>query len=208
MRITYNIKLNEHITKYASKYFIVCLFFIIGIIIAVVSSNFIGQEIKADLIEYISSFINLLKTQDIDKQELIKQILYNDFKPIFILWLLGATIIGIPLILIYILLEGYNLAFTVSILGASLGISKSLLFTLIAIIPQYVIILPIIFYLAVNGMNFYSKIAKNNFERKNLFYEFYVYTLRTALLGIIMLGVVLFQVYIQPFLIKFLINFI
>lgn len=208
MRITYNIKLKEHIRKYATKYFVICSFFTIGIIIAIVSSNFMGQEIKADLVEYISSFINLLKTQDIDKQELMKQILYNNFKPIFVLWLLGATIVGIPLILIFILLEGYNLAFTISILGANLGIGKNLLFLLVAIIPQYVIIIPIIFYLAVNGMNFYSKIVKNNFNRKNLFYEFYVYTLRAVLLGIIMLGVVFFQVYIQPFLMKILINFI
>ena len=100
----------------------------------------------------------------------------------------------------YIGLYGYSMGFTITCVINSLGVGKGSLFLITSLIPQEIIFIPIIFFMALNAILFSKSIngsIKSTFKN-----EIVSYTLLLILGGICVLGVSLFQTYIGTYLIK------
>ena len=145
---------------------IVSVLFVVGIIIGVIFINYLSINQYNELQAYVTSFMQLLKNDvDIEHFGLLKEVLLQNFILLLILWFVGATLIGLPILLGIIVFKGFCLGYTVAAIIAVLGASKGILFVVLALLAQNIIFIPAIIFMGVSGINLYKEISKNKGNR-------------------------------------------
>lgn len=187
-------------------YFLVCMFFIIGISSGAFTVRAISDTQKYQLISYMKSFFQVLNNKPINELAVLKQSLANNLQTSILIWLLGITVIGIPFILLLIAVRGFIIGFTVGFLAEQLGI-KGIFFSMIAILPQNILIVPSILGIAVIGISFSMMVIKNKFNKTHssshgTLRQFLLYTtIIVGILLIIILGCII-EAYVTPVFMK------
>lgn len=150
--------INENIKIYA----IVTLMFLIGWVIGIIFVNN-SQEVQQEQINgYINTFIQGIKSDaEISKPEILKNSILSNLGITLVLWFLGSTVIGMPLIYIVILYKGYSIGCTISAIVASLGTGKGIVFILSTMLLQSIIYIPCLLSLAVSGVKLYKQIMED-----------------------------------------------
>lgn len=150
--------INENIKIYA----IVTLMFLIGWVIGIMFVNN-SQEVQQEQINgYINTFIQGIKSDaEISKPEILKNSILSNLGITVLLWFLGSTVIGMPLIYIVILYKGYSIGCTISAIVASLGTGKGIVFILSTMLLQSIIYIPCLLSLAVSGVKLYKQIMED-----------------------------------------------
>lgn len=150
--------INENIKIYA----IVTLMFLIGWVIGIIFVNN-SQEVQQEQINgYINTFIQGIKSDaEISKPEILKNSILSNLGITVLLWFLGSTVIGMPLIYIVILYKGYSIGCTISAIVASLGTGKGIVFILSTMLLQSIIYIPCLLSLAVSGVKLYKQIMED-----------------------------------------------
>lgn len=101
---------------------IITIVFFIGLIFGIIFVNNSGQEQANEISSYINGFVNSLRNNiQIDKAELLKDALISNFLLALILWFVGSTVIGIPIVYGTIAYKGFCLGYTLSSSVATLG---------------------------------------------------------------------------------------
>jgi len=198
--------IRKHIHEHKSLYLIIVLIFTLGFIVGSVNSAFLGQDIKQESTNYILNFVESLKTKNIDNTLLFQEVMSSNLKPIIYIWIFGLIIIGIPAVFIYVGLYGYSMGFTITSVISSLGGGKGSVFLITSLIPQEVIFIPVIFFMALNAIIF-SKII-NNSIKSNMKSEIMNYTLLLIISSVLVFCVSLFQTYIGVHIVKSIMNII
>ncbi|MDD4495756.1 MAG: stage II sporulation protein M [Eubacteriales bacterium] len=157
------ILIENHIKSNFGKYMLLMLFFIIGIGLGAFTINGLSSVQRNELTNYMQGFLGLIDAQTIDTASLFRISAIYNLKIILVLWLLGATVIGIPFIFAVIGIRGFITGFTAGFIIRLLGV-KGLLFTAIIVLLKEMIIVPCMFALGVNGINF----SQNIIRRKNI----------------------------------------
>jgi len=192
--------LRSHINEHKAIYFLITFLFTIGFIIGSANSVFLVQDVKQESSNYILNFVESLKTKNIDINLLCHEVLFSNIKPILCVWVCGLIVVGIPLTFIYIGFYGYTIGFTVTSVIGSLGFGKGTMFLIAALLPQEIIFIPLIFFMALNSINF-SKIINRNIKN-NLKSEIIRYILLLVLSVTLALAISLFQTYIGVKIVK------
>lgn len=192
--------LTRHIAEHKSIYVILFLLLIIGFIVGSINAAFVAEEVKTESQNYILEFVESLKTQEIDNNILLKESISANTKPIIYIMLFGLVIIGIPFIFIYIGLYSYSIGFTVTSILSSLGTSKGISFIFTLMIPQEIILLPMIMIVAVNAILF-SKVILN-LRNVNLKAELAKYACIFVIGLLVAVGISFFETYVGSNLIK------
>jgi len=126
-------------------------------------------------------------------------------KIVLILLTLGVMIIGIPFIFAVIGIKGFIVGFSSGIIIKTLGF-KGILFSLFALLPKEVLILPALIAIGVNGMNFSINIIKNksikHMFKENLKTDFFAYCFVTLFFSLFIILGTLVEAYITPVLIR------
>lgn len=107
--------LSSHIEDNLKEYLIVSLIFFIGVIVGVIFINKASETQKAEITEYISSFVTNLKDNNSvdDIALLLESIKKNSILAIF-LWFMGSTIIGVSIVYLTVCFRGFCLGYTFS----------------------------------------------------------------------------------------------
>jgi len=185
------------------------MFFIIGISAGAFTVKSLSDSHKQELISYMRGFFNVLNNNSVDGFSVLKQSLANNLQISALIWILGITVVGIPLILLLITARGFIIGFTVGFLADQLGI-KGTLFSIVTILPQNIIIIPGILVVAVIGIGFSTMIIKNKFGKSynshndSAVKQFILYsTIILFICGIISIGCVL-EAYVTPVFMRLL----
>ncbi len=130
---------------------------------------------------------------------------------LLLLWILGVSIIGIPLISLVIAIKGFIVGFSIGLLVESLGMN-GIFSSIILFIPKEIIIIPCIIALGVNGLIFSLNIIRRKSNKyllqSNFKMDFIAYcTFSLFFTGFIFLGV-LIESYVIPVLVKLYDSFI
>ena len=152
--------------------------------------------------------MNALKTKQIDVDILFREFLWNNLKPGFFIWVLGLVILGIPLIFLYIAFEGYSLGFAIALVMKSLGGSKGSLFVGLAVLPQEIILVPVLLTLAVNSVLFAKAIWQKKERNTNIKFDIYRYVFLFVVAIAMLVAISMIQTYIQMPLVKDCIGYI
>lgn len=152
-------RITEYIKSNKRSFIVLTIFFIAGICLGAFMVNGLNQAQKEELMNYLQGFFVLIENQNIPSDQLFWLSLINYSKIYLLIWILGVTIIGIPLIYLSITLKGFLTGFSSGFIIASLG-EKGILFEIIAFIPCEIIIIPGLLFLAVAAINFSMSIIK------------------------------------------------
>ena len=190
----------KHIKGNIIIYFLVIMFLVIGISAGAFTVKAMSDHQKQDLISYLRSFFQILSQRNFEEISVLKQSIANNLQTGILIWILGITIVGAPLILLLIGLRGFIIGFTVGFLVEQMGF-KGLLFAILSILPQNIFIIPALISIAVIAISFSMMIIKNKINRNyhwDTFRQFIMYsTIIAMIFFVILLGCVI-EAYITP----------
>jgi stage II sporulation protein M len=146
-------------------YVVSLLCFSTGIVLGIYTVRYMGGPEMSDLSGYFSSFINTLTDTEINNKYVLYETIKNNMPMLIALWLLGLTMVGIPIILIIDIIKGFTLGFTISFIISSTGI-KGLWMILVGVVPQNVIYIPCLIVASVLGMELSMTKLKDRFNRQ------------------------------------------
>lgn len=147
-------------------YVVSLLCFSTGIVIGIYTVKYMGGAEKVDLSGYFSSFISSISNTKINNKYVLYEAVKNNLPMFLALWILGLTMVGIPIILIIDIIKGFTLGFTVSFIISSTGI-KGIWMILIGIMPQNIIYIPCVIIASVLGMELSMIKLKDRFNRQS-----------------------------------------
>lgn len=210
-RRTSNIKniIIQHIINNIREYSIVSIFFLIGIILGVIVINNSAPQTQSDVQGYILSFINSLKSNEykIDIQGLLQASILNNVKLAILIWFVGSTVIGMPLLYGIIAFRGYCLGYTIAAIMATLQTSKAITFTLSSLLLQNILIVPAILALSVSGIKLHKAIMQDR-RKENIKTEIYKHSLFCLIMLIVLIIAGIVETYASGNLIMYIAKYI
>jgi stage II sporulation protein M len=193
-----------HMRSQKSLYIFVTVLFLMGVIFGAVIVNTLDLQQQEGLLTYLSHFFEGLHQDGIaDPEVAFQHSLGDHLKTLGLLWILGLSVIGIPILLIFIFLKGLVVGFTVGFLVSQLS-WKGLWFAFVSVVPQNLLVIPVFIIVAVSGMNFSLLLVKNRLihHRGTIYPQFVSFSILVTCMGGMMLLSSLFEAYLSPYLMK------
>lgn len=198
----------NHINNNIKQYIVVILLFIIGIIIGIILIENASDHIKTEISTYMNTFTqNLKENSNVNKNKLFLTSVKNNLKTTLLMWFMGSTIIGIPIVFCMIVFKGICIGYTVSSLLGVFGIGKGIIMTFLSIFIHNIIYIPAILALGVSGINLYKVITKNRY-RENVKMEILRHTIFSGIIFVFILLSSLIESYVSSTLTEWYVNFI
>lgn len=196
----------EHLTLYV----FVGVIFITGVVFGAVMVNALSLEQKQEMTRHLSHFFTSVNSGALEggEQLTFKQSFTMHLKWIVIIWFLGLSVIGLPLILILDFIKGVLIGFTVGYLAGQLS-WKGLLFAFVSVVPQNLIIIPVLLICSVTAVSFSIYMVKSRLFGRGgpLMEPFIRFTATAALCLLCMGGVSLFEAYVSPVMLQWVAPF-
>ena len=156
---------------------------------------------------YINNFINSIKENyQISTKDLLKETVINNVSIAVILWFLGSTVIGFPLIYVVICYKGYCIGYTISSVIATIGTAKGIVFILATMLLQNIIYIPVILTLGVSGVKLYRLIMEDR-RRENIKIQIAKHTIFSILMLMLLIISALIETYISGNLLEAVIKY-
>lgn len=130
------------------------LAFIIGIIFIFTISHSNQETIKEAITSYYSESSLTLSS--------FFKVLFNNYTYIFLIWILGISVIGIPIVLILFLFKSFLLGFSLSSIFYTFQF-KGILVTIFNLIPSKILFLIVLLLITFYSISFSIKLFKHLF---------------------------------------------
>ncbi|MCD2345148.1 stage II sporulation protein M [Clostridium guangxiense] len=195
---------NTHLKENFLLYILSALCIGIGFVIGVYIVKYMTTSDKSNLISYLADFIKGKNGNSENSKMILFQAIKNNIPLILVVWFLGLTMIGIPIILIIDVLKGFTIGFTVAFFISGFGI-KGIGMAMLGVIPQNIIYIPCIIFLSVIAMEFSIKLIKDNSKmsmRRRFFSNIGSYSFMFIIITLIMFMGFFFETYCTPNIIK------
>ena len=177
----------ENIMENARSYLILLVIFFIGIILGVIFVNNAKEAQSLQISSYLNNFVESVKENyQISRSKLLMKSILNNLYITIILWFLGSTVIGFPLIYVVIGYKGYSIGYTISSIIATLGTGKGLIFIISTMLFQSIIYIPAILALSVSGIKLYKLIMADR-RRENIKIQILKHTIFSIFIFIILI---------------------
>ena len=187
----------EHVNMNFKAYILVLIIFIIGIISGIILFNNLLYEQKQDIAQYINFTIDDLKeNMQIDKILLLRNSILNNIFFCILMWFVGSTIIGLPIVYGIVVFKGFSLGYTISAIVAILGIGRGMIFAITSLFFHNMILIPCTLALAVSGTRFYKSIVRNR-KRENIKYGVIKHTMFSLIICLLFIVSSFIEVYIS-----------
>ncbi|MDR4948475.1 stage II sporulation protein M [Neobacillus cucumis] len=193
----------------SSIFLFIVILFLMGVIFGAIVVNSMSITQKEDLYYYLSQFFGQVSDGTVaDDNDLFLQSFFHNSKFIGLMWILGISIIGLPIILILLFLKGMVVGFTVGFLVSQMG-WKGFMLAFASILPQNLIIIPVFILMAAFSVIFSIRMIKRQFLKKYAqpimpFFKRYIITLIAAVLFISAASGI--EAYLSPWFMKSIIG--
>lgn len=200
--------LQRHVYNNLKIYVIIAIIFVIGIIIGIIIANNSQNEYEEQLNDTIANFLSTIKENEsqIDYINYFRNEVTSKIAFIAIIWFLGCSVIGIPVVYLLLVYKGFSLGYTISSIILTLGTGKGILFVLITMFFQNILIIPATFGASVSGVNLYKSIMKNK-RIENIKIEILRHTIFCLIMFFIIIIATFIEVYLSSFFIRICVNF-
>ncbi|WP_088102356.1 stage II sporulation protein M [Halalkalibacter urbisdiaboli] len=200
----------RHIEENRSIYIFTTVLFLIGIVFGAIVVNSLSLTQKHDLYKYLSQFFGQVSEGQVaNSSEMFTQSFAHYAKYFGLMWILGLSIIGLPIILILLFLKGVVVGFTVGFLVNQMGMAGFFL-SFVSIMPQNFILVPAFVIVGTASVSFCLKMIRQQFMKKSnvpIFPQFIKYSLLILCVGAALAFASGFEAYISPTLMKFVIDY-
>lgn len=191
-------------------YFLLVLILMVGISAGAITINALGKEQSQNLISFLDSFLKVLSQEKIDSFTLLKHSLINNLQTIILIWILGITVIGLPLIIFIVALRGFIVGFSVGFLINELGF-KGFVFSILTILPQNIFVIPGVIALSTLSINFALKIITNKTRpgaKFSFLSELTKYSISASFFSLVIIMGSFVEAYVTPLFMKILLGYV
>ena len=207
MKIMDKLKIKVKLYKKILLFLLILL--IIGITVGSIFVTILNQSDKSLVNEHLNDFLNSVEGNKLDFSLVLKNNLVSNILCVLIIWLLGISVIGLPIIIFMFFSKTFILGFSVGAIISTFK-TKGILFSLIYTFPGQVISLLFLILLVMYSMSFSFKMIYLIFKKKTLDFKIvmnkYFKVLLVVLIAIILMS--LYDTYLMPRLVKSVITFI
>ena len=192
-----------HIKEHGLLYIIVLVFFFLGIFGGSFVVKHMDTSQKLELLNYFDQFLKGFSEWNVSPGAATQHAILNNLKIILYIWLLGLTVIGIPLVLLIVLARGFVMGFTVGFLVQQKA-GQGILIVVLAILPPSLINLPALIAGAVFAITFSGWLVKgrSKYESNSLLRQFCAYCALMLLVALVSAAGGFVEAYISPALLK------
>ncbi|MFB4166390.1 stage II sporulation protein M [Virgibacillus sp. JSM 102003] len=156
----------NHVKEHATIYIFMIILFLTGVIFGAIIVNSMNWAQKEDLFFYLERFFGeIADNQQIENIEILKSSFFYHAKYLFLLFILGLSVIGLPIVWVLLFLKGLVVGFSVGFIVNQIGM-KGLLLASLSIAPQNIIIIPIYIIAGSLSMIFSITLLGKLFSRK------------------------------------------
>ncbi|MFD2679581.1 stage II sporulation protein M [Bacillus seohaeanensis] len=192
----------QHVQAHSSIYLFIITLFLMGVIFGAVVVNSLSFTQKEDLYFYLGKFFGELEDGRLaSAEELFKQSFLHNVKYLGFIWVLGISIIGLPLIFILLFLKGVVVGFSVGFLVNQMGWDGFLL-SFVSVLPQNIVIIPAFIFIGTLSASFSITLIRKIFMRQSSAVPFQMLPLfsRYILFLVIAIGIVTVAASIEAYL--------
>jgi stage II sporulation protein M len=181
-------------------YVFVGVLVVVGTIFGILLVNGLSLEQQQELRDEIGIYMTNIKDSDnvVPAVSFWESIMFYG-KWLLLIWLLGISVIGLPLVLVLDFLKGVLLGFTVALLAQQLA-WKGVFFFLVATAPQNALVIPALMIASVSAARFAYFVVKERLFKRNgqLLPPFLAHT-AVCVLMLAMLSIAsLYEAYLSP----------
>lgn len=193
----------HYLQEHAKLFVFTIVLFIVGVVFGAIVVNALADGQKTDLFNYLKGFFALVNDNHLaDSAYVTWHSIATNIKLLGLIWILGLSIIGLPVIVVLLFLKGFTIGFTVGFLVDNFA-SKGLMFAILAVLPQNIIIVPSLLIAGVAGIAFSLMLVRSRFtQNMPLYQKFLAYTLLILTLGVCLVLASFIEGYVSPFLMK------
>ena len=199
------LKSNIRINKNLFVFLVVII--AVGIAAGSVFVTVLNNEDKVMVSDYLNNFLNNLNSNNLNYSGTLVNTLIFTLGGAFLIWLLGISVIGFILILLFLFIKAFALGFSIGSIIINFNF-KGILIVLAYIVPHHIINMMIFLLISSYALilsyrliNSFTK--KKSFEFKGILNK-YLFVLGFSL--IILLISVLYEVYGAPKLINLIVS--
>lgn len=182
---------------------------IIGIIAGSIFMAILSETDKKLVTDYFNNYISNIENNKLNYLESIKNGLFNNLLYIIIIWILGISIIGIPIVTIMFFIKSFTLGFSIASIVFNYKL-KGCLLNFINIFPHQMIYFLIYMLITTYSIFFSLKMINSIINKKNMDFKImmnkYVKILIISVITIT-IGIII-ETFITPLLIKIIIPLI
>ncbi|PFA63889.1 stage II sporulation protein M [Bacillus sp. AFS015802] len=192
----------QHVQAHSSIYLFIITLFLMGIIFGAIVVNSLSFAQKEDLYFYLSKFFSEMEDGSMTSaEELFRQSFLHNVKYLGLMWLLGISIIGLPLIFVLLFMKGVVVGFSVGFLVNQMGWSGFLL-SFVSVLPQNIIIIPAFIFIGAISANFSLTLIRKIFMRHTSSMQFQMipFLSRYVIFMVVALGIVTVAASIEAYL--------
>ncbi|WP_165996420.1 stage II sporulation protein M [Bacillus sp. Cs-700] len=197
--------ISAHLSDQLSLYTFIAVLFLMGIVFGAVIVNSLSFTQKEDLAVYLSRFFGQVSEgQFASSSEMFQQSLTHYAKYIGLMWLLGLTIIGLPIVLVMLFLKGIVVGFTVGFLVNQMS-WKGFLLAFVSVFPQNILAVPVMIVVATASLTFSLRLMKQLVMKRRtepIFPPFMKFSALILCALVILCVAAWFEAYLSPGLIK------
>lgn len=202
-------KLNVATIKGKRLYLFLLLIFIIGVIFGSIFITILDEPDINTVLTQIDTFFKQIDSNKIDYMNVLKNSATSNLLFVLAIWLLGISIIGIPIIIVMIFLKGFMLGFSIAAIIAKyklIGILGGLTY----IFPHIIISVMVIFVMSYYALRLSFNLLRAIIKRKSINFGEIInrYSLIMVISIIIMIIASLIETFVSPYIIKFFLLFI
>ncbi|MDK2984679.1 MAG: stage sporulation protein [Clostridia bacterium] len=189
-------------------YVLTIAFFGFGIIFGALGLKALGVHEYQDLNDYFQSFISSLGQWEVSTISIAQRTIFNHLKTIFIVWFLGLTVIGIPIILIIMFVRGFVLGFTVGFIVQQRA-AGGIIFAFLTVLPPNLFLVPVFIVAAVSALSFSLGLIKGRLKSGwgGISHFLVTYSALMLFLGLIAIVGALLEAYVTPVLMQVVVGY-
>lgn len=206
-KIITKVKNKVKLDKEISLFLIILL--IVGIISGSIFASILNNSDKILVSEHLNSFLTSIEQNKLDYFATFKNNLSQDLLNTIIIWLLGISVIGLPIIIIMYFSSSFILGFTVGCIISTFKL-KGCLFAFIYAFPSEIISILALMVLVMYSMSFSFKMIYSVFKKKTIDFKIMInkYLIVLIISLITNLITAAYNSYLLPNILKTLITFI
>jgi len=215
-----NLKISatRYMRDHMSLFVFITVLFIIGVVFGAIVVGALATEQVDSLNTAMKLFFTAisLDTAGVSPSEITWHSIAGFLKTTVLMWILGLSIIGLPIIVVLIFVRGFMVGFTVGVVVSQFK-TDGILFVMAAILPQNLIYVPALLICGVAGISFSLKLVQSRFSQNNqpsyvhqqragsgtmLYRNFLSYTGLVAAVTVAMVLAAFVEGYLSPVLMK------
>jgi len=202
-------KLNNKISINKNLFVFLIVLLLIGVISGTIFTTILNLEDKNLITEKLNLFLDNIEKNNIDYIAALKNNLSTTIIYIIVLWLLGISVIGLPIIITMFFSKSFILGFTIGSILTTYK-TKGILFSLIYVFPGNIINLLLYLFLTMYAMSFSVKLIIAIFKKRTIDFKHVMNRYFKILLLVLVICFLmnLYDTFLMPRLIKIFMTFI